>query len=203
MADPTVRRFVRVMGSKMLIQLALVAVFATFVGDAASATSPALAAKRAEAQQVLQQVATIDERLSVVTERFDGARVALDVLRARLATERVSLARARRQNRRAQQQVAKVLVSLYTSTRPTAIDAILGATSIATMIDVADAENAISRADAHVAVAAAQARQRLETSVTALETDRAAAALSLRQLAEARAQVERGLAQRRTRAPPP
>src|SRR4029077_14865209 len=99
--------FSRVMGSKMLIQLALVALLATFVARAASATSPALAAKRAEAQQVLQQVAAIDERLSVVTERFDGARVALEAVRRRLASERVSLTRARRQNRRAQLRVAK------------------------------------------------------------------------------------------------
>jgi cell wall-associated NlpC family hydrolase len=182
----------------MLIRLVLVALVATLAARAGSATPPDLAAKRAQAQQVSQQVAAIDEQLSVVTERFDGARVTLGALRRRLVREQVSLTRARKQNRAAELQAAKVLVSLYTTTRPTTLDAILGAASISTMMDVADAENRISRADAHVADAAQQARLRLEKSVAALQTDRAAASLTVRQLAQARAQVEHGLAKRRT-----
>jgi cell wall-associated NlpC family hydrolase len=188
---------IRVMRSKALIRLLLVAVVAAVAGRA-EATPPGLIAKREQARRVLQEIAAIDEQLSVVTERFDGARVTLDALRGRLAAERVSLARARMDNRRAETQVARLLVTLYTSGLPSALDAILGATSISGMLETADAENALSREDAQVAAIAKQARQRLGRRVRSLEADRAAAAKSVRELEQARAQVEHGLAQRRT-----
>src|SRR5579862_4884728 len=120
----------RVMGSRTLIRLLLVAVVASVAGRAAATPSPALVAKREQAQRVLQEIAAIDERLSVVTEQFDGARVHLEAVRVQLADERVSLARARVQNQRAEQQVAKLLVALYTSSKPSGIDVVLGADSL-------------------------------------------------------------------------
>jgi peptidoglycan DL-endopeptidase CwlO len=190
-------RYLWVMGSTALIRFVLVAVVATVAAHAAAATPPTLVAKREQARQVLREIAAIDERLSVVTERFDGARVTLEALRRRLAAERVSLARARIANRRAQLQVAQLLVTLYTSGRPTTLDAILGATSISAMLNLADAENAIGREDTLVANTATQAQQRLGERVRSLQSDRAAAALAVLQLGQARTQIEHGLVQRR------
>jgi cell wall-associated NlpC family hydrolase len=185
------------MGSNVLIRVVLVVLVATLAARAVAATPPALVAKRHQAQLVLQQVSAIDERLSVVTEQFDGARVTLAALRRRLTVERVSLTKAQLENRRAQLQVAKLLVTLYTTSRPATIELILGATSISAMLNAADAETAISREDTQIADVARQARVRLQLRVHALERDRASAALAVSQLAQSRAQIERGLARRR------
>jgi peptidoglycan DL-endopeptidase CwlO len=186
------------MGSKKLIRWLLLAVVVAIADHATAAPPPGLVAKREQARAVLHQIAAIDERLSVVTEQFDGARVNLERVRARLAAERVSLARARAQNRRAEQQVANLLVTLYTSSRPSALETILGSDSISGMLEAADAESAVSREDAQVAADATRARQRLARRVRALEADRSSAARSVRRLEQTRGEIERGLAQRRT-----
>jgi len=162
-----------------------------------AATTPAIQAKQAQAARVLHQIAAIDEQLSVITERFDGARYRLGVLRGQLRKEQASLAVARTQNRTAQQHVAKLLVTLYESGRPSALEAMLGARSISELLSIYDAEAAISRQDAAIAAAAIEARRRLEQRVRVLELDRAAAVAAVAELRKERAQIEGGLARRR------
>jgi len=108
------------------------------------ADTPKLKAKRAEAAQVLSQISAIDERLSVLSERYDGARVHLEAVQARLNAERVAAARARVQYRLALDQVARLLVSLYTGATPSSLEAILGARSIGDMLTIADDQSAIA-----------------------------------------------------------
>ncbi|HZQ03956.1 MAG TPA: NlpC/P60 family protein [Gaiellaceae bacterium] len=171
---------------------------ATVAVGAAEATPPQLAAKRAQAQRVLAQIDAIDARLSVVSEQFDGARVNLQRLRGELRVAQARLARARGQNRRAQLDEARLLVSLYTTGRPTTLEVLLGANSVADLLRLSDAEDAISREVAAVADAATKAKRRLAERVREVEADRHAAEQTVRELAVRRAQIERGLAQRRT-----
>ena len=77
------------------------------LASTASAEPPQLRAKRAEAAQILDQISAIDERLSVITERYDGARVHLHAVEARLKSERIELRRARKQYHRAVNQLAR------------------------------------------------------------------------------------------------
>src|SRR5579862_3654741 len=168
-------------------------------------TSPTLeakhaqvAAKRAQAHHVLAQIDAIDSRLSVVTEQFDGARVRLQRVRVELRVAQGALSRARVQNRKAQLNEARLLVSLYTTGRPTALEVLLGANSISDLLQLTDAENAISKEVTSVADAATQAKRRLAAQVRAVQAVRRDAEQTVRELASRRAQIERGLAQRRS-----
>src|SRR5581483_4747108 len=140
-----------------LAWLGAVAVAAVAAGTAAAAP-PQLVAKRAQARRVIAQ---IDARLSVVTEQFDGARLRLQRVRAQLRGAQAALARARVQNRQAQLNEARLVVSLYTTGRPTALEVLLGANSVADLLRLTDAEDAISREVASVADAATRAKREL------------------------------------------
>jgi peptidoglycan DL-endopeptidase CwlO len=177
-----------------LLPVAVVACLA--VPAATAADTPAIKAKRAEAKQVIAQINAIDERLSVVTEHYDGARVHLQAIESRLETERSSLSRARVANKHAQDRAAALLVSIYEAGRPSALEAILGAKSIDEMLTATDAAAAISREDDSVVDQATRARLRLQHAVAALRTDRTSAARALRQLDRSRATIEAGLAER-------
>ena len=166
------------------------------LASTASAEPPQLRAKRAEAAQILDQISAIDERLSVITERYDGARVRLHAVEARLKSERIELRRARKQYHRAVNQLARLLVSLYTDGSASPLDAIIGARSVEEMLSVADAQDAISRERSEIAATARLTRQRVQTAVAALQADRAEAGRSVAEIAQTRQSVERGLAQR-------
>src|SRR5471032_1744641 len=106
------------MRPSFLIRILLAAAFAGLLAPSASATSPALAAKQAQAKRVLAQISAIDEQLSVITERYDTANVALRTLRRNVRAERASLTVAQGQYRHAQSNVAQLLVQLYKADRP-------------------------------------------------------------------------------------
>jgi cell wall-associated NlpC family hydrolase len=166
------------------------------ISSTASAKPPQLRAKRTQAAEVLREISMLDERLSVLSERYDGARVHLGAVQARLGSERVSLMRARRRYGRAVHRVARLLVSLYIDGSPSSLDAILGAHSFQEMLSIADAQAAISRERSEIARTALAARQRVYVAVGALQADRLDAARSVAELAQTRGTAEQGLAQR-------
>lgn len=174
--------------------LALIAVSLT--GSAAGSLSPAIKAKRAEAAMVLNEISTLDERLSVLTERYDGASVHLEAIQARLKTQRAALVRARRQYQTATRQVAHLVVSLYTSGQPSSLEAIMGANSFAKMLAIADDQQALAHARGQIATLAQNARIRVQASVIALRTNRNEAAHTVRELDLTKRTVEQGLATR-------
>ncbi len=165
--------------------------------QAGTPTTPAIAAKRAQASRILNEIAVIDEGLNTTSEQYDGARVRLAALRKNLRIEHASLAEARAHYQQAQTRAAKLLVYLYTSSHSSSLDVILGATSLTEMLRLSDAENAISKQATAIAIQTAEAKRQLEAKVHALEVDRAAAQATVRELAQRRAEIERGLARRR------
>ncbi len=185
------RRFL----SPACIGLAAVTVVAC-VAAGANASSPELVAKRKQAAQVSAQISAIDERLSVVTERYDTARVTLETAQRRVKVERVDVARARRQYRIAAANAAKLLVQLYEQHPVSTIEAYLGATSLSQLLGTTEAEAAISRQNVHIAAATTIARRRVETRLKALDADRTAATEALGEISQERSQILRGLQQR-------
>ena len=179
------------------IALTVVCLQASAAPPPSAHTTPAIAAKQAQAARVLSEIAAIDERLNTTSEQFDGARVRLDALRQNLRAERASLARARVQYLGAEHRAAKLLVWLYTSSHSDALDVILGASSLSELLRLSDAENAISNQTAAVTRAAEQAKAQLEQRVHALNVDRQAAQATVNELANRRAQILSGLAERR------
>ncbi|MBV8597833.1 MAG: C40 family peptidase [Actinobacteria bacterium] len=182
---------------RTLTSVFAVASLAVACAAAAGATTP-LAAKRAEAQGVIAQIDAIDEHLNTVSEQYDGARVRLAQVDRRLHAEKAALVRARATDSRAQLRAAQLLVDLYTSDRPTALEVLIGSQNVSDLITLTHAEGAISGEVANVAREATLARLRVAHAVRAVAADRRAAAKTVRELAARRATIERGLALRRT-----
>jgi cell wall-associated NlpC family hydrolase len=178
-----------------VFSFALVVVVAS-VGSTASAEPPQLGAKRAQAAEVLREMSVLDERLGVLSERYDGARVHLQAVGRRLSFERLSLLHARKQYNRAVNQVARLLVSLYTEGSPSSLEAIFGARSFEEMLNVADAQAAVARERSEIVTTARAARQRLHAAVAALQADRADAARSVARLARTRRAAAQAIRQR-------
>jgi cell wall-associated NlpC family hydrolase len=162
----------------------------------AAAEPPQLKAKRAQAAEILREISSLDERLSVLSERYDGARVHLHAVEARLASERVALKRARKQYHGAVDRLAQLVVSLYTSSTPSSLDVILGARSVGELLSLADAQAAITQQRDEIAANARVSRKRLQAVVAALQADRADAARAVAKLGATRRSAERALAQR-------
>ena len=130
---------------KLLIPLAGALALTAVCAKAVPATTPQIAAKQAEAAQVLQEISAIDEQLNTTSEQYDGARVRLQALRKNLKAEQAQLGAAKARYQLAQQRAAKFLVWLYTSTHASSLDVILGARNLGDMLALSDAEHAISR----------------------------------------------------------
>jgi cell wall-associated NlpC family hydrolase len=160
-------------------------------------TNPKIRAKQAEENRVLNEIATIDEGLNAVSEQYDGARVRFDALRKKLAAERVQLVGAKLAYHQAQQRASKFLFWLYTQNKSSSIDVILGARSIPELLQLNDAENAISTQETTIASDTIHTKLALEAKVRQLDTDRAAAAATVRELQNERKTILRGLAERR------
>ncbi len=179
------------------IALTLSCVTATRATPEARAEPPAITAKKAEANRVLKEIASIDESLNTVSEQYDGARVRLDALRKDLATEQGQLVQAKARYAKAQKRAASLLVWLYTSNKASSLDVILGATSLTQMLRLSDAENAISLQAATITRETAAAKLGLQVRVHALDRSRAEARSTVKELAARRTTILRGLAQRR------
>jgi cell wall-associated NlpC family hydrolase len=182
---------------KLLIPLAGAVALTAVCARSAGSTPPAIAAKKAEAARVLREIAAIDERLNMVSEQYDGARVRLDGLRKNLAAEQVALGKAKLRYQRAEQRAAKLLVWMYTSSHGSSLDVILGAHSLLELLQLSDAENELSRQAALIATQAAAAKRQLQATVRRLALDRKAAAATVNELAARRTEILGGLEQRR------
>src|SRR6516225_5489415 len=187
---------------KLLIPLAgVVALSSLLIQGAGSAPVPpsqkkAIAAKKAEAQQVLDEIASIDESLNTISEQYDGARVRLQALRKNLAAEKISLAKAKARYQRAQQRAAKLLVWMYTQSHGNSLDVILGARSLSELLRLSDEEHQLSLQAATIATQAATAKHNLQLAVQRLDRDRKAAAATVKELSDRRNEIEQGLAER-------
>ena len=96
--------------------------------------TPQIAAKKAEAARVLQEISAIDEQLNATSEQYDGARVRLQALRKNLKSEQAQLGAAKARYQLAQQRAAKFVVWLYTSPHASSLDVILGARNLGDML---------------------------------------------------------------------
>jgi len=157
----------------------------------------AIAAKQKEAQQVLNEIAAIDEQLNTISEQYDGARVRLQALRKNLAAEEAALGKAKLRYQHAQERAAKLLVWMYTSNHASSLDVILGARSLIELIKLSDAEHQLSLQAATIATEAASAKHNLQLVVGKLAADRKAAAATVRELASRRTEITQGLNERR------
>ena len=116
-----------------------------------AAADPSVAAKQAEARNVLAQIQEIDRRLSHAIESYNLANVKLDRIRGELKTNSRHLAIARTSLKAAQSHLSQRLVALYTSGGDGGtFEVLLGASSLDDLLNRLDAVARVSEQDGRV-----------------------------------------------------
>ena len=156
-----------------------------------------MAEKQGEAAHVLAEIAQIDRQLSHTVDNYDGARVQLAALAGELRRNRAELVRARRTLRKAQVRLERRIVLIYTSEQPTALDILLGASSLSDLVDRLDAAREVAEQDDEIASEAAAAKADLERREARLEQAKREQQRTVVRLATTRARIESALARRR------
>jgi cell wall-associated NlpC family hydrolase len=184
------------MRSGLLLIAALAAALAVVAAAAAEPSS--VTAKRADAQQVLAEIHTIDMQLDKAVEAYDGATVRLQAIDRDLAANRERLVVARNNLAGARQRVADRLVAIYTTEEPDALTVLLGASSLGDLIDRVDSVNRISSEDARIASEVTTFRNEVQAREQRLEQARASQQKIVAERAARRGAIERQLAERQT-----
>jgi cell wall-associated NlpC family hydrolase len=118
---------------------------------AGAAADPTLASKQAQANAVLAQIHQIDLAVGRAAEAYNLANIKLDRIRLEQAENGVRLNVARKSLSRANRLLEERLVAIYTSANSsTAVDVLLGATSIEDLINRLDTVERVSDQDADV-----------------------------------------------------
>jgi peptidoglycan DL-endopeptidase CwlO len=135
-----------------LFLAALAAVLATGLLLArGAAAEPTLQSKQAQAEAVLAQVHEIDSQMEQAVEAFNLANIKLAEIRREQVQNGVRLTVARKGLGRAQVLLEQRLVAIYTSgSRGSAVDVLLGATSIEDLLNRLDTVERVSDQDAEV-----------------------------------------------------
>jgi cell wall-associated NlpC family hydrolase len=170
---------------------------ASLFSPAFAGAEPSLSEQRAQADQVLGQIAAIDAELGHAIEAFNAAEIRLDGIKAEQKVNARRLEIARANFRRAQATLERRLVALYTSDEQSALAVLLGASSIEELVSRVDAIDRVSEQDARIvrevsAFRTEVRRREAELKRAAAEQERVVADLSARKAA-----IESKLAERR------
>jgi len=161
----------------------LLGLLAAAVAAAPAFADPSIASKRAEEQQVLEEIHTLDVQLEKATEAYDLANVRLDGIRAALRTNTFELNVARRNLSIAQRQLAERLKTLYVSgDSGSTLEILLGAKSLDDFLNRVDTVNRVS--------------DQATTVLREVRTFRHAVVVHRAQLKKARTDQQRVVAQR-------
>jgi len=145
--------FARLMpSSRTRLAQAFVFAIAAFFLVAASATAdPGVAAKQAQARQVLAQIQQIDNQMGAAVEAYNLANVRLHKIQGDLRENRQQLKVARSNLKLAQDSLANRLVAAYTSTQDNSTLAVLlGSTSFEDLLNRIEAVDSTSQQDASI-----------------------------------------------------
>jgi peptidoglycan DL-endopeptidase CwlO len=179
-----------------LAALAAVSVSGLMVARGASA-EPTLQSKQAQAEAVLAQVREIDSQTARAVEAYNLANIKLDQIRKEQARNGVRLTVARKSLGRAQLLLEQRLVAIYTSgSSSSAVDVILGATSIEDLLNRLDTVERVSDQDAQVLRQVTSFRNAVRVRKAQLQKARTAQEQVVAERAAHRAAVEAKLRER-------
>jgi cell wall-associated NlpC family hydrolase len=136
-------------GAAPYVLIATLAGFAAAVPAFASPPS-AVDSKRAQAQQVLQQVNSLNTTLGRADELLNLANLRFTQVQRDIKTNSYELRVAKRNLVRSRQTIAKRLVTLYTTTGNSSLELILGAKSLNDILSQLDTESRVSSLDSQV-----------------------------------------------------
>ena len=162
-----------------------------------AAADPNVDAKRAQAQNVLDQIQEIDGQLSHAVEAYNLANVKLDGINADLKANARHLTIARSSLRNAQTHLSARLVSLYVNgTGGNALDVLLGAESLDDLLNRMDAVERVSDQDARVLGEVKTFGNEVKQRKLRLDRARTAQAQVVAQKVDQRRSIEGQLAER-------
>jgi cell wall-associated NlpC family hydrolase len=118
--------------------------------NASPPSASAISAKRAEAQQVIDQINGLNASLGRADELLNLANLRLTHVRHDIAVNRYELRVARHNLTRSRQTIARRLVTLYTTSGSSSLELILGAKSLDDILNQIDTESRISSLDSQV-----------------------------------------------------
>jgi cell wall-associated NlpC family hydrolase len=117
----------------------------------ANATPGSVAAKQAQAQQVLAQIQQIDQNMGAAVEQYNLANVRLQKIESDQHENRRQLTLTRKNLKIAQASLAARLVSTYTSSEDNStLSLLLGSTSFEDLLNRIEAVNSTSQQDASI-----------------------------------------------------
>jgi len=111
---------------------------------------PSISSKRAEAQQVMGQLAQLSDSLERARSQYDVANGRLATIQRDLRENRRELRLAKHNLKASQRAIAQRVVALYTSRQESTLEVILGAQSLDDMITRMDNAKSVTQADTEV-----------------------------------------------------
>ena len=179
-------------------QAAVVALFVLLAASlftAAAHPSP-VTSKEAEAEQVLAQIQSIDASLEQAVEAYNAANIKLDAIKAEQEVNERRLQIARSNFQQAQAMLQQRLVALYTSRDQSALEILLGASSLDDLLDRVDTVNRVSEQDARIIGEVRMFRSEIKRREAELEQARADQESVVADRAAQRESIQRQLAER-------
>jgi cell wall-associated NlpC family hydrolase len=138
-------------GRKRQAQAFCLCIAALCAAASAGATPGTVAAKQAQAQQVLAQIQNIDDSLGAAVESYNLANVRLQKIESDQRENRVQLKLTRANLKIAQDSLAARLVTAYTSSEDNStLSVLLGASSLDDLLSRIEAVNSTSQQDASI-----------------------------------------------------
>jgi peptidoglycan DL-endopeptidase CwlO len=162
-----------------------------------ASADPSVEAKQAQAQDVLEQIQTIDGQLSHAIESYNLANVKLDAINADLKANARHLTVAKSSLRSAQTHLSARLVSLYVNGGgDDALEVLLGAESLDDLLNRMDAVERVSDQDARVLREVKHFSVEVKQRKLRLDRARAAQTQVVAEKADQRRSIEGQLAER-------
>ena len=152
--------------------------------------------KKAEAQQVYDQIIALDQSLGAADEQINLANLRLANVESEQRLNKRELIAARRNLGRSRKLVMKRLVALYTATQPSTLDLILGSSSLNDLLTNMDNADKLSSVDTQVVHQVLTYKSEVTTHAKELRNEHAYAVRLLAKRRAIRASVASQLAER-------
>ena len=160
-------------------------------------SDPSIAAKQAEAEQVLGEIHGLDVQLEKAIEAYDLATQKLHKIQSNLRANLYELNVARANLRRSERIDEQRLVTLYTTgDSVSSLGVLLGAGNISDLVNRADTANLVAGQDAQVQGQIISFKRDVRRERVRLQHARAAQQQVVQQRAAARASIQSQLAER-------
>jgi cell wall-associated NlpC family hydrolase len=151
---------------------------------------PSIASKRAQAQQVMGQLAQLSDSLERARSQYDAASAQLAKIQRDLRENRRELRIAKHNLKASQRVIAQRVVALYSSGQESTLEVIFGARSLDDMITRMDNATSVTQADTEILTEVKQFRSAVKHSGEMLKHAHDAQARVVAERAAAKRSIE-------------